>query len=63
MIDNPGTMTDTIVEAIRLSGVRAIISAGWSGIGRDRTDLGKDIFLLDEDCPHGKPAEGSHFKS
>jgi UDP:flavonoid glycosyltransferase YjiC (YdhE family) len=41
-------MTATILEAIKISGVRAIISRGWSKLrGKDTAN----IFYLN-DCPH-----------
>lgn len=48
VIDDPKKMTQTILEAVRISGVRAIISRGWSKLGGRETP---DVFYLD-DCPH-----------
>ncbi|KAI5921686.1 hypothetical protein F4810DRAFT_677383 [Camillea tinctor] len=50
VIDNPGEMTRLIVEAVRSTGTRAIISKGWSGLG-DESDSSDDILYLG-DCPH-----------
>lgn len=41
-------MTQTILEAVQISGVRAIISRGWSKLGGEDTE---DVMYLD-DCPH-----------
>lgn len=48
MIDDPETMTKTLVEAVRRTGVRAIISKGWSNLGGVEE---KNVFFLG-DCPH-----------
>ncbi|KAH0037697.1 UDP-Glycosyltransferase/glycogen phosphorylase, partial [Aureobasidium melanogenum] len=51
VIDDPETFTHTILEAVRISGVRAVISKGWGGIGAQRLHHSPNIFMLD-DCPH-----------
>lgn len=51
VIDDPDMFTRTILEAVRITGVRAIISKGWGGIGAQSFQLSSDIFMLD-DCPH-----------
>lgn len=49
VIDNPQGLTNLIYEAVRLSGVRAIVSKGWGGIGEgDKPD---GIYLMDN-VPH-----------
>ncbi|GCB24345.1 sterol 3-beta-glucosyltransferase UGT80A2 [Aspergillus awamori] len=48
VIDDPGKFTTTILEAVRLVGVRAIISRGWSKLGGAPS---REIFYID-DCPH-----------
>ncbi|KAF5518137.1 Sterol 3-beta-glucosyltransferase UGT80B1 [Colletotrichum aenigma] len=48
VIDHPEEMTKTLVEAVRATGVRAIISKGWSNLGGIEAD---DVFFLG-DCPH-----------
>ncbi|WYZ35207.1 hypothetical protein EsH8_I_001483 [Colletotrichum jinshuiense] len=48
VIDNPEEMTRTLVEAVRATGVRAIISKGWSNLGGIDSD---DVLFLG-DCPH-----------
>jgi hypothetical protein len=42
-------MLDTILGAVRLAGVRAVISKGWSDLGGDFDD--DNIFFVG-DCPH-----------
>ena len=49
MIDESDRLTKILLEAVRISGVRAIISRGWSKIGE--ASASKSIFYLD-DCPH-----------
>ncbi len=53
-MENPQQMTDTILSAVRITGVRAIISKGWSKLGTGITD--PNVLFLD-DCPHGKFSE------
>lgn len=50
---NPAKNQDTaniILETIERTGVRAILSAGWSGLGADRP-LPENVFLI-KDTPH-----------
>ncbi|PYI11514.1 UDP-Glycosyltransferase/glycogen phosphorylase [Aspergillus sclerotiicarbonarius CBS 121057] len=48
VIDNPQKMTEIILEAVARTGVRAIISRGWSKLGGTP---GHNIYYID-DCPH-----------
>ncbi|KAF4464905.1 sterol glucosyltransferase [Fusarium albosuccineum] len=48
VIDDPERMTKILVEAVHGTGVRAIISKGWSNLGGIEE---KDVFFLG-DCPH-----------
>jgi UDP:flavonoid glycosyltransferase YjiC (YdhE family) len=48
VIDNPEQMTATLLEAVRATGVRAIISKGWSNLGG--VECENVLFL--GDCPH-----------
>ncbi|KAM5356612.1 hypothetical protein ACJ41O_003258 [Fusarium nematophilum] len=48
VIDDPERMTKILVEAVRRTGVRAIISRGWSNLGGTEQE---GIFFLG-DCPH-----------
>lgn len=50
-MEDPNKMTDTIMQAVKSCGVRAIVSRGWSKLGEGRSD--PDIIFIG-DCPHGK---------
>lgn len=50
VIDDPQSLTKMILEAIRITGVRALISRGWSNLGQD-LESDDNIFFLG-DCPH-----------
>ncbi|KAF5671692.1 glycosyltransferase family 1 [Fusarium heterosporum] len=50
VMDDSARMTDLILEALRRSGARAIISRGWAKLGEGRSDENA-IFI--GDCPHG----------
>jgi UDP:flavonoid glycosyltransferase YjiC (YdhE family) len=50
VIDDPDKVTAMILEAVEVTGVRAIISRGWSKLGAGYGN-GERIFYLD-DCPH-----------
>ena len=49
VIDDPTRLTAILLEAVKISGVRAIISRGWSKLGE--ASVTERIFYLD-DCPH-----------
>ncbi|KFY40061.1 hypothetical protein V494_03672 [Pseudogymnoascus sp. VKM F-4513 (FW-928)] len=51
VIDDPEALTKLILEAVEETGVRAIISKGWSKLGDTLTDIPKDVLFLG-DCPH-----------
>lgn len=51
IVDDAERLTATLLQAIEVAGVRAIISRGWSQLGG--TEGRENIFFLD-DCPHGK---------
>ncbi|RSM17141.1 hypothetical protein CDV31_004034 [Fusarium ambrosium] len=48
VIDDPGRMSQMILEAVRISGTRALISRGWSKL--DGPESSNVMFL--GDCPH-----------
>ncbi|KAI0914163.1 putative sterol glucosyltransferase [Ustulina deusta] len=48
VIDDPEKMSTTLLEAIRITGVRALISRGWSNLGGSATE---NVMYLG-DCPH-----------
>lgn len=50
VIDDPDKLTQTILEAVNATGVRAIISKGWSNLGEHVESRGDVLFL--GDCPH-----------
>ncbi|KAK8130689.1 glycosyltransferase family 28 domain-containing protein [Apiospora kogelbergensis] len=50
VLDNPGRLTNVILEATRRCGVRVIISRGWSKLGGD-SPSDDQVFYLG-DCPH-----------
>lgn len=44
-------MTEKIFEAVRLTGVRALLSKGWGDLGGSNSSVPPNIFVLG-DCPH-----------
>lgn len=50
VIEDPERLTAILLEAVRMTGVRAIISRGWSKLGGSSPST-RDIFYLG-DCPH-----------
>lgn len=46
VVDNPDELTRTIFEAVRATGVRALVSAGWSEVGG--SDIPEGVFILGE---------------
>lgn len=50
-MDNPQAMTSMVLEAIELAGTRALISKGWSDIGKGGIELPKTVCLI-ENVPH-----------
>jgi len=51
VVDDANRFTDMIFEAVKLAGVRALVSKGWGGLGGDSLDVPENIFLLDN-TPH-----------
>ncbi|KAK5998061.1 Sterol 3-beta-glucosyltransferase UGT80B1 [Cladobotryum mycophilum] len=49
VVDDPEALTELIFKAVKLSGVRAIVSKGWSGVGGG--DVPENIYLIGN-CPH-----------
>lgn len=49
VVDDANKFTDMIFEAVEKAGVRALVSRGWGGFGRD--DVPEHIFMLDN-TPH-----------
>lgn len=50
MIEDPKALTNTILQALQLTGTRALVSRGWSKLGQDSVSNDKVLFL--DDCPH-----------
>lgn len=50
VVENPDALSNMLFEAVKIAGVRAIISRGWSGVG-DKCDVPEDVYLIDN-CPH-----------
>ncbi|OIW33640.1 UDP-Glycosyltransferase/glycogen phosphorylase [Coniochaeta ligniaria NRRL 30616] len=51
VVDDANNFTKMIFEAVKLAGVRALVSKGWGGIGGDELDVPENIHLLDN-VPH-----------
>jgi sterol 3beta-glucosyltransferase len=49
-------MTETIMEAVKKSGVRALVSAGWGGLGG--ADVPDEVFILEGRLAWDVPAVG-----
>ncbi|WVR09698.1 hypothetical protein IAU60_006774 [Kwoniella sp. DSM 27419] len=50
VIDDPAGMTAIIFQAVRQVGVRAVVSAGWAGLGAG--DVPPDVFIVKGNVPH-----------
>lgn len=51
VVDDPDAMTRMIFDAVRLSGVRALVSKGWGGLGADDVGLPESVHMLGN-VPH-----------
>ena len=51
VVDDPTGMTKLIFEAVKLAGVRALVSKGWGGLGADEIGIPEDVFMLGN-VPH-----------
>ncbi|KAJ9231410.1 CAZyme family GT1 [Paecilomyces variotii] len=51
VVADPGKLTKVILDAVRQTGQRALISKGWSNLGSEETELPDNVFFLDK-CPH-----------
>lgn len=49
VVKDPAALTQLIFDAVKLAGVRAIISKGWGGVGAD--DVPENVYLVGN-CPH-----------
>ncbi|OWP00890.1 glycosyltransferase family 1 protein [Marssonina coronariae] len=50
VMENPDRMTETIIGAVKSCGVRAIVSEGWSKLGKGAAAHPDILFI--GDCPH-----------
>ncbi|KAI0901577.1 glycosyltransferase family 1 protein [Annulohypoxylon nitens] len=49
VVDNPEKFTEMIFEAVKLAGVRALVSKGWGGLGQDHIP---DYIHMVDNIPH-----------
>ncbi|KAF8253496.1 UDP-Glycosyltransferase/glycogen phosphorylase [Wilcoxina mikolae CBS 423.85] len=50
VVDDPDTLTETLFSAIKSTGVRALVSKGWGGLGGEN-DAPENVHML-ENTPH-----------
>lgn len=50
VVDDPDKFTEMIFEAVKMAGVRALVSKGWGGFGSN-ADCPDNVFML-ENTPH-----------
>lgn len=50
VVKDPDTLTNTILEAVKKSGTRALLSAGWSNLGG--IDIPDSVYVITGDIPH-----------
>ncbi|ORY31586.1 glycosyltransferase family 1 protein [Naematelia encephala] len=50
VVEDATAMTQTIFDAVSKAGVRALVSAGWGGLGG--TEVPKDVFIQTGNIPH-----------
>ncbi|KAM5369976.1 hypothetical protein ACJZ2D_008775 [Fusarium nematophilum] len=50
VVDDPQALTQLIFQAIKIAGVRAILSKGWGGVGGG-DDVPESVYLIGN-CPH-----------
>ncbi|ROT34996.1 UDP-Glycosyltransferase/glycogen phosphorylase [Sodiomyces alkalinus F11] len=51
VVDDPDALTRMIFEAVRLTGVRVLVSKGWGGLGAESLGLPEGVFMLGN-VPH-----------
>jgi UDP:flavonoid glycosyltransferase YjiC (YdhE family) len=51
VVDDPNQLTRTIFDAVAETGVRALVSKGWGGLGADSVGIPDGVFMLGN-CPH-----------
>ena len=52
VVEDPETLTATLLEAVKLSGARAIISPGWSSLSSIQHGKDNGVLFLEGDCDH-----------
>ncbi|KAF2091156.1 glycosyltransferase family 1 protein [Saccharata proteae CBS 121410] len=51
VVDDPNAMTKLIFDAVRKTGVRALVSKGWGGFGADQLGIPEGVYMLGN-VPH-----------
>ncbi|KAL0930991.1 udp-transferase [Colletotrichum truncatum] len=51
VVDDADRFTQMIFDAVKMAGVRALVSKGWGGLGGDEMEVPDNIFML-ENTPH-----------
>jgi len=51
VVEDPNALTRKIMDAVSVSGVRALVSKGWGGLGAEDVGLPENVFMLGN-CPH-----------
>lgn len=51
VVDDPNGLTRMIFDAVAETGVRALVSKGWGGLGADSVGIPEGVFMLGN-CPH-----------
>ncbi|KAI1128692.1 hypothetical protein F5Y10DRAFT_240035 [Nemania abortiva] len=51
VVDDPDGLTDMIFKAVAQTGVRALVSKGWGGLGADSMGIPEGVFMLGN-VPH-----------
>ncbi|EJT74441.1 hypothetical protein GGTG_08281 [Gaeumannomyces tritici R3-111a-1] len=51
VVDDPNALTRMIFDAVSKTGVRALVSKGWGGIGAESVGIPDGVFMLGN-CPH-----------
>ncbi|KAI0383627.1 glycosyltransferase family 1 protein [Hypomontagnella monticulosa] len=51
VVDDPNGLTRMIFDAVAETGVRALVSKGWGGLGADSVGIPDGVFMLGN-CPH-----------
>eukprot|EP00798_Chlamydomonas_sp_ICE-L_P001510 gene1510-32888_t len=52
VVNDPKKMTQQFLQALKLTGLRAIIQKGWGGLGAGVTSTPKEVFILEGNCAH-----------